>query len=153
AVGGGALTFWLAPKYLGGVLAEESTAPKWLYWVIAAATVVPGAVAGGVVGWFVIRPVNAALAWLFAVFNPGFGRVTALYGWTVGKSLRFSTLVFVVYLGLLALTVWRVATAPTSLIPNQDQGYLLVSVQLPDSASVQRTEAIMQDIDQIARGV
>ncbi len=50
----------------------------------------------------------------------------------------------VVYVGLLGLTYWRVASAPTGFIPTQDQGYLLVNVQLPDSASVQRTDAIME---------
>src|SRR5262249_19758310 len=37
--------------------------------------------------------------------------------------------------------------------PTQDQGYLLVNVQLPDSASVQRTDAILARIDEIARAV
>jgi multidrug efflux pump len=153
AVGGGVLTLWLAPRYLGAVLTAESTGPKWLYWTTAAATFVAGAIVGGVVGWFIIRPVNAILAWLFSAFNRGFERLTGLYGWAVGKSLRLSVLVLVIYLGLLGLTVWRMETAPTSLLPNQDQGYLLVNVQLPDSASVQRTEAIMNQVDQIARGI
>jgi multidrug efflux pump subunit AcrB len=37
-------------------------------------------------------------------------------------------------------------------LPTQDQGYLLVNVQLPNSASVQRTEEVMANIDKIARG-
>ncbi len=53
----------------------------------------------------------------------------------------------------LFLTWWRVGTAPTGFIPEQDQGYLLVNVQLPDAASVQRTQAVMAKIDKIARGI
>ena len=41
---------------------------------------------------------------------------------------------------------------PTDFIPMQDQGYLLVNVQLPDSASVQRTQAVMQKINRIVLG-
>ncbi|MFL5341290.1 MAG: efflux RND transporter permease subunit [Gemmataceae bacterium] len=123
------------------------------HYVGLAAAFVPGAVAGGVLGWFVIRPVNAALGWVFRGFNRAFDRVTAAYGWTVGKLLRLSAVVMVVYLGLLALTVWRGWATAKGFLPEQDQGYLLVNVQLPDSASVQRTEAIMQRIDRIARGV
>ena len=56
-----------------------------------------------------------------------------------------------VYLGLLFLTYWGMAHASTGFLPEQDQGYLLASVQLPDSASVQRTEAVMNKMDEIAR--
>ena len=55
--------------------------------------------------------------------------LTAAYGWTVGKLLRLSVIVLVAYVGLLALTGWRMASAPTGFIPTQDQGYLLVNVQ------------------------
>ena len=50
----------------------------------------PGALAGGLIGWLIIRPVNAALGWFFRGFNRYFDRVTALYGWGVGKALRLS---------------------------------------------------------------
>jgi multidrug efflux pump subunit AcrB len=63
-----------------------------------------------------------------------------------------SVIVGVGYLGLLALTVWRVDTAPKGFIPTQDQGYLLLNVQLPDAASVQRTQAIMDKIQRICLG-
>ncbi len=148
-VAGGALTVWLAQKYLGGLLAGEG----WRHHAALAAAFVPGAIGGGAVGWVVIGPVNAALGWVFRGFNRGFERATAAYGWAVGRLLRLAAVVVLAYLGLLALTVWRVEAAPKGFLPEQDQGYLLVNVQLPDSASVQRTEAIMRHIDQIARGV
>ena len=52
--------------------------------------------------------------------------------------------------GLLVLTYWQFNRTPTGFIPQQDKGYLLLNVQLPDSASVERTEAIMARIDEIA---
>jgi multidrug efflux pump len=153
---GGLLTVWLLPQYLGGVPglpappAEEAGAlQKVRYWAI---TFSPGLVVGLVLGWFIIRPVNVLLGWIFRGFNYLFDHVTAAYGWTVGWLLRLSAVVAVVYFGLLALTVWRVQSAPAGFIPTQDQGYLLVNIQLPDSASVQRTEAIMAQIDKLALG-
>ena len=52
----------------------------------------------------IIRPVNAVLGWLFRGFNRLFDRMTAVYGWTIGKSLRISVIVLVIYGGLLLLT-------------------------------------------------
>ena len=58
----------------------------------------------------------------------------------VGKMLRVSVLVLLVYGGLLYLTVWSFGKVPTGFIPSQDQGYLFGVVQLPDSASLERTD-------------
>ena len=121
-----------------------------MYW---GATFAPGLLAGLAAGWFLIGPVNAVLGWVFRSFNRLFDGVTAAYGWTVGKLLRLSVIVLVVYGGLVGLTWRQMASAPTGFIPTQDQGYLLVNFQLPDSASVQRTDAIMAKVDKIARRV
>ena len=50
------------------------------------------------------------------------------------------------YGGLLGLTWWQFQRAPSGFIPQQDKGYLLLNVQLPDSASVERTEQVMAHI-------
>ena len=60
-------------------------------------------------------------------------------------------LVLVVYGGLLYLTVWSFGQMPTGFIPDQDQGYLLGTVQLPDSASLERTDEAMVHGDKIVR--
>ena len=65
--------------------------------------------------------------------------------------LRVSLIVLLVYAGLLALTYWQFIRAPTGFIPQQDKGYLVLNVQLPDSASVERTQDIMAHIENIAR--
>src|SRR6202000_579255 len=99
----------------------------------------------------IIRPVNVALGWFFGIFNWTFDWLTAYYGAVVSGILRVSLIVVVLYGGLLGLTGWQLATAPTGFIPEQDKGYLLLNVQLPDAASVERTERIMAPIEQIAR--
>ena len=58
--------------------------------------------------------------------------------------LRVSVLALVVYVGLLGLTYWEFTTVPTGFIPPQDKGYLIVNVQLPDGASLERTDAVIQ---------
>ena len=108
---------------------------------MSAVYIIPGVLAGGVLGWFIIRPVNAVLGFLFGGFNRWFDWMTALYGRAVGRTLRLSAMVLVIYAGLLGMTYWQFQRTPTGFIPQQDKGYLLLNVQLPDSASVERTQA------------
>jgi multidrug efflux pump len=77
-------------------------------------------------------------------FNKAFTASINGYTRTVGKLLRVSVLVLVVYGGLLYLTGWSFNRMPMGFIPNQDQGYLFVAFQLPDSASLERTKAVME---------
>jgi hydrophobe/amphiphile efflux-1 (HAE1) family protein len=89
--------------------------------------------------------------WFFRLFNYLFGTATELYVGAVRTLLRVSLLALLVYGGLLFMTYREFTTAPTGFIPQQDKGYLLLSVQLPDSASVQRTDHVMAQIEKIAR--
>jgi multidrug efflux pump len=112
----------------------------------------PGILLGGLFGWFLIHPINKVLAKFFGAFNRLFDRFTEGYSRTVRRLIRASAIALVVYGGLLGLTMWEMVEAPKGFIPIQDQGYLLVNVQLPDSASVQRTQEIMDKACKIALG-
>jgi multidrug efflux pump subunit AcrB len=154
---GGLLAVWLAERFLSGrwglpSMAEEAIGSRWMSWGVTAAYFVPGLFIGALLGWFVIRPVNAVLGWIFRGFNRAFDRMTGLYGWTVGKVLRLSAIMLVVYVGLLALTYWEFTTTPVGFIPEQDKGYLILNVQLPDSASSERTREVMAQIEELALG-
>ena len=94
---------------------------------------------------------NLLLGWFFKLFNKGFALSVGGYMWAVGKLLRVSLLVLVVYGGLLYLTGWSFGRMPKGFIPDQDQGYLFVTVQLPDSASLERTDEAMAHADAIIR--
>ena len=75
-------------------------------------------------------------------------------GTTRGSSAACSAsapLVLVVYGGLLGLTYWQLVDTPKGFIPPQDMGYLMCNVQLPDSASMERTEDVMKRLVNIAR--
>jgi multidrug efflux pump subunit AcrB len=158
---GGVVSYYLLPPLLpgrwgvgaalGGGEGAAATA-TWSSWS-AAATVcfIPGALLGGAAGWFLIRPVNAVLGLLFRGFNRGFDAMTVVYGRAVGRTVRLSAVVLTIYAGLLAMTYWQFQRAPAGFIPQQDKGYLLLNVQLPDSASVERTEGVMARIGTLAR--
>ncbi len=140
--------FDITPYFSGGL--DPDLAPGWVPWAVDAVYFVPGAIVGGIIGWFIIRPVNAALGWVFRGFNSWFDRATASYGRTVGTALRMSTVMLLIYGGLLAATYIQFLRTPTGFIPQQDKGYLLLNVQLPDSASVERTEKLMAKIEEVA---
>jgi len=92
-----------------------------------------------------------ALGWFFRLFNAAFEVGTSAYAWIVGVMMRGSVVVLLGYGGLLGLTYYAFQKAPTGFIPQQDQGRLIVNVQLPDSASVQRTNAVMAAVEKITR--
>jgi len=92
---------------------------------------------------------DMAFGWFFHLFNKGFGAGTAAYTWIVGHLLRVSLVVLLVYAGLVVVTYWVFQKAPTGFIPQQDQGRLIVNVQLPDSASLQRTQDIIARAERI----
>ncbi len=105
---------------------------------------------GAIPGWFLAKPINRILGLFFGVFNKVFDVFTNGYGRLVSLALRLSLIVLVLYVGLLALTGFAFTTSPTGFIPDQDQGYLLVNVTLPDSASVQRTAEVSKQLEEIA---
>jgi multidrug efflux pump len=94
---------------------------------------------------------NVALGWFFRLFNVSFGAATAGYAWIVGRMLRLNLLVLAAYGILLVLTYTTFKEAPRGFVPQQDQGRIIAGVQLPDSASLQRTRAALEQVDKIAR--
>jgi multidrug efflux pump subunit AcrB len=157
---GGCLAVWYGPDYLGGRfglpgrLADASEATGLLgglSWSAIGYYFAGGAAIGGLIGWIIIRPVNFVLGWLFRGFNRLFDQMTAVYGRLVGGVLKGSVIVLILYAGLLVLTYWQFVHAPTGFIPQQDKGYLLLNVQLPDSAAVERTQRVMATIEELAR--
>jgi multidrug efflux pump len=158
---GGLASFWLlrtlALAYFGMGGGEDSAAAGepgslkmlLLTGALYALVFLPGSLVGGVIGLLIIRPVNWLLGGFFRGFNWLFATATRLYGWMVGWGLRLCVVVLVLYVGLLGLTYFGYTLIPEGFIPGQDKGYLIVNVQLPDSASQARTIAVMDHIQQI----
>lgn len=93
--------------------------------------------------------INGALGWFFWIFERSFSAATSVYVWLVKWLLFFRWPVLLGYVGLLFLTVKLFQMVPVGFIPSQDQGYLLINLQMPESASVQRTREVMSELDKI----
>jgi hydrophobe/amphiphile efflux-1 (HAE1) family protein len=86
----------------------------------------------------------------FRLFNKAFDWAGRGYSGTVARLLRVSSLMLLVYAGLLGLTWFGFTRVPAGFIPAQDQGYLIVAVQLPPGASLDRTDEVTRRITDIA---
>jgi multidrug efflux pump subunit AcrB len=135
---------WFAYEFLEALLERLLPPGPWPWLPLAVAVGV-----GGLAGWLVSQPLNRLLGWTFHGFDAAFKRLTAGYTRAVSGLLRISLAVFVVYLGLLGLTYLGYQNTPKGFIPAQDIGFLLVSVQLPDSASKERTNAVLRRLEDI----
>ena len=87
--------------------------------------------------------------WLFTPFNALFERGSVAYTSGVKKLIRLSFFVIIIYAGLLGLTYHQFDTTPKGYIPSQDKQYLVSFAQLPDAASLNRTEEVMQEMSRI----
>lgn len=79
-------------------------------------------------------------------FNRGFRALSEHYGHLTDKLVHNVGPMLIVYAVLIGITLWRFDATPTGFIPEQDQGYLLAVVQLPQGSSVARTNAVAQQI-------
>ncbi|MFZ3353077.1 MAG: efflux RND transporter permease subunit [Xanthobacteraceae bacterium] len=86
-------------------------------------------------------------------FNAVYGLAERGYVRLIGAMTRRSGAMVVLALLLVGAAVWGLTRVPTAFLPNEDQGYLIVSAQLPDGASKARTDAVMQQISKIAKTI
>ncbi len=82
-------------------------------------------------------------------FQQGFDWLSGRYGRLTAKLVHRSTIMLVIYGGLLGLTVWRLNATPTGFIPDQDQGFLIGVIQLPPGSSLERTAAAVNRIREV----
>ena len=87
----------------------------------------------------------------FRGFNNVYQRVENGYAWLVGSMVRHAGLMVLLALVLAGAGGWGVARLPGAFIPNEDQGYLLIGVQLPDGASLERTGIALDQVSAIAQ--
>ncbi len=87
--------------------------------------------------------------WFFAGFNRFFDQFSAGYSRLVGRLIRMTAVVLVLYAGLNGLNFLAFEKVPTGFIPDQDQGYLILYAQLPDAASLARTQDVVKQASKI----
>jgi hydrophobe/amphiphile efflux-1 (HAE1) family protein len=87
----------------------------------------------------------------FSLFNNGFDWLAGRYTRIVGRVTRVPRIMLAIYAVLITVTLVLFMRVPTGFIPMLDQGYLIISIQLPSGASLARTDAIVRQVDEIAR--
>jgi len=143
---GALAALWFVPGWLAGRFTLPAGVPDW-------AVPVGCGLAGVLLGWLVAGPLNVALGLGFGWFNRGFAWVTRGYTLSVRGLLKIPVLVLAGYGALVWVTAQGFEKAPKGFIPEQDKGYLLVNLQLPDASSLGRTRAAVLRMEQAAREV
>src|SRR5829696_1961127 len=95
------------------------------------------------------RWLDRGLGWLFRPFNRAFASGSAHYGSAVNRVIRKSGIAVAVYAGLLALTLFGFNKVPSGFVPTQDKQYLVAFAQLPDAATLDRTEKVIRQMAEI----
>src|SRR5271170_5173742 len=96
-------------------------------------------------------PSRGPLARFFGAFNSGFARVQKGYVSVSGLLIRRFVLALVILIGFAVLTGGIGKVLPSSFLPDEDQGYFLMNVELPEASSLQRTNVVMRKFDEILK--
>jgi HAE1 family hydrophobic/amphiphilic exporter-1 len=86
-------------------------------------------------------------------FNRVYDRLERAYARLIGGMARHSKLMVVIALCVAGAGAWGIARLPTAFIPIEDQGYVVIGVQLPDAAALGRTTAVLDEVSRIAEAV
>jgi len=95
-----------------------------------------------------LRPTREQHGWFFTGFNRLLDSTTTGYMRVVNVAVRRTFIVMVMFAGLLVMTVLGMVRLPSGFIPDEDQGYFFVQAQLPDGATLERTERVMAEVEE-----
>jgi HAE1 family hydrophobic/amphiphilic exporter-1 len=98
-----------------------------------------------------LRPSPERRNAFFRAFNAVYDRCEGLYASIIQRAVRHCLAMMILFVGLAALTAWWFTRLPTGFFPQEDQGYAIVGVQLPDAASQVRTRAVVSKVDEILK--
>src|SRR5262249_10930588 len=145
------MSVFLPPAFMPGITGQMY---RQFALVIAAAALISA------VNAVTLKPTQCAL-WLraddpnrrknifFRGFNSIYERLERVYLGVIRAIVQRSRLMVVVALALIALAGWGLTKIPTGFIPTEDQGYIMVAVQAPDAASLERTEKAMDEVARV----
>ncbi|MGH7056224.1 MAG: efflux RND transporter permease subunit, partial [Stellaceae bacterium] len=88
--------------------------------------------------------------WFYRGFNSVYGRLEKGYAGLIGRMAAHSNLSVIAALILIGIGGYGLSRVPTGFIPIEDQGYLLVAVQLPDGASQERTQRVLDQVSEMS---
>jgi len=99
------------------------------------------------------RTMDFLLGWFFRPFNRFFTWASHTYTGMVRRAIRFAIVVLLLYVGLVVFTGYRFPKIPTGFVPVQDKQYVIAVALLPDAASLDRTDAVIRRMSDIAKSV
>lgn len=99
------------------------------------------------------KAMDFLFGWFFRLFNNGFDFLTAAFGDFTKRTVRVAFIGALLYVGLLGLTWVGFQAVPTGFIPAQDKGYLVVYAELPDGATIDRTDAVVKRVHELAESI
>ncbi|MGQ3126295.1 efflux RND transporter permease subunit [Variovorax sp.] len=97
------------------------------------------------------RGMDRAFGWLFRGFNRFFHRGSEAYSGGVKRVISRKTLMLVIYLALVGVTFGLFKAVPSGFVPAQDKQYLIGFAQLPDGATLDRTDEVIQRMGEIMK--
>jgi len=100
---------------------------------------------------FLTRAIERYAGGFFRLFNRGFEKTNEYYILALKKVVRFSLATLLVYFGFVILTYVGFRSVPTGFIPTQDQGYVIVNLQMPDASSISRTQQTMAKLVELGK--
>jgi HAE1 family hydrophobic/amphiphilic exporter-1 len=100
-------------------------------------------------GWFwrLFHPLAVLWLWFCRAFNWVYSKFEAVYAWIVWLMLKGWWAMMAAFVAIVAFAAWWYQQVPTGFLPVEDQGYIIVSIQLPDAASQERTRAVIDGIN------
>ncbi|EMB17667.1 transporter, hydrophobe/amphiphile efflux-1 (HAE1) family [Rhodopirellula europaea 6C] len=99
------------------------------------------------------KAIDYLFGWFFRLFNRTFDATSNVYASIIGRLIKKTGFAMVLYVGLLILTGFSFSMVPTGFIPDQDQGYVIVAINLPDGASLARTDRVTRRVAEIGKEI
>ena len=100
----------------------------------------------------ILRKPQPPRFFLFRWFNSAFGALTKGQTSTVGFMIRHKVVTVTLFLGVLALGGAGFARLPTGFLPEEDQGFAILGIQLPNAAALARTKATVDEVEAALKG-
>ncbi len=138
------LAVFIPTAFMGGITGELY---KQFALTIAVSTAISGFNAltlSPALCALILKKEKESKFFLYRYFNKYFDKLRDGYTRLMGGLLRKTVLAFTIYIALAGFAIWGFMTWPTSFIPAEDQGYYVVTVNLPNGASLHQTEEVMK---------
>src|SRR5262245_25363186 len=100
-----------------------------------------------------LKPVSGEKGAFARAFDRVYVPLERAYSAVAARTVRVVPLVLLAFLALVGVTAWGYRRLPSSFLPTEDQGYLIVNMQLPDAASLERTRGVAERVNGILRAM